>query len=141
MLNYRDILKEYNLSCTKQRLRILSILRNSGHALTEKEIEFQINGACNKTTIYRNLSSLTEKKILHRIISDEAVRYKFIDDGKDPYQDHIHFQCKTCSTTYCMDGIPVQNYSLPDGFKVIENQFLILGICKDCRYEQGKNIQ
>jgi Fur family transcriptional regulator, ferric uptake regulator len=141
MLNYRKILKEYNLSYTKQRLRILSILENSGHALTEKEIEFQIDGACNKTTIYRNLTSLAEKKILHRIISDEAVRYKFIDKSSDQYQDHVHFQCKECSITYCLDGIPVQKYSLPDGFKVIENQFLILGICKNCMYGSGKNIQ
>lgn len=134
-MNLKKLLKDYHLSLTSQRIKILSVLYTSGYAMTEKEIEVQMQGACNKTTIYRNLSSLVEKKILHRIISEDAIRYKLIAGNTGKYTEHLHFLCNKCHNVYCMDGIPVQDYTLPDGFKILENQFLILGICKECRYE------
>ncbi len=134
-MNYQKLLKDYNLSLTNQRIKLLSVLSGFGYAMTEKEIEQQMKGCCNKTTIYRNLASLVEKKIVHRIISEEAIRYKFVNIDKQEDYDHVHFQCKNCSTIYCMNEIPVQEYTLPDGFRRLENQFLILGICKSCYHE------
>ena len=128
------LLKDSNLSLTNQRIKLLSVLAGSGIAMTEKEIEEQMKGMCNKTTIYRNLTSLVQKKIVHRILSDEAIRYKLVQNNHE-YNEHAHFQCRKCSTTFCMENIPVQDYKLPEGFRMLENQLLILGICKDCRYE------
>ena len=126
----KKILQANNLSHTNQRIKLLSILAESGNAITEKEIESHMKGYCNKTTIYRNLNSMVEKKILHRIISDEAVRYKL----KYNDSEHVHFICRKCDTTYCLEEIAIQKYKLPDGFKMLENQFLIIGICKRCEY-------
>ncbi len=135
MKNLKKILHDYNLSLTNQRIKLLSVLADSGIAMSEKEIEGKMKGICNKTTIYRNLSSLVQKKIVHRILSDEAVRYKLVHDKNAKYSEHAHFQCRNCCTTYCLEEIPVQEYKLPEGFKMQENQFLILGICKNCHYE------
>ena len=134
-MNIKKLLQDYKLSLTNQRIKLLSVLAGSGIAMTEKEIEEQMKGTCNKTTIYRNLTSLVQKKIVHRILSDEAVRYKLIQNIDHEYYEHAHFQCRKCSTTYCMEEIPVQEYKLPEGFQMQENQFLILGICKHCGYE------
>jgi Fe2+ or Zn2+ uptake regulation protein len=139
-MNLNRIFRDFKLSQTRSRIRLLNILSDSDHAMSEKEIEDLMGGSCNRTTIYRNLSSLVEKKVLHRILSGEAVRYKLIYDNSDRYREHIHFQCRECSTTFCLEGIPIQEYSLPEGFKMIENQFLILGICNNCHHEPGKNI-
>ena len=133
-MDLKKLLQDYNLSLTNQRIKLLSVLAGSGFAMTEKEIEEQMKGTCNKTTIYRNLTSLVRKKIVHRILSDEAIRYKLLQTDHE-YNEHAHFQCRKCSTTFCMEDIPVQDYKLPEGFRMIENQFLILGICNDCRYE------
>jgi len=133
-MDLKKLLRDYHLSLTDQRIKLLSVLAGSGFAMTEKEIEEQMKGTCNKTTIYRNLTSLVKKKIVHRILSDEAIRYKLVQNDLD-YNEHAHFQCRRCNTTFCMEDIPVQDYKLPEGFRMIENQFLILGICKDCRYE------
>jgi Fur family transcriptional regulator, ferric uptake regulator len=139
-MNLRKLLQESNLSLTNQRIKLLSVLAGSGNAMTEKEIEEQLKGTCNKTTIYRNLSALVQKKIVHRILSDEAVRYRLVKNTNSDYYEHAHFQCRKCSTTFCMEEIPVQEYTLPEGFKMMENQLLILGICKDCRYEIEQNV-
>jgi Fur family transcriptional regulator, ferric uptake regulator len=133
-MNHKKLLRDSNFSLTNQRIKLLSVLAGSGFAMTEKEIEEQMKGICNKTTIYRNLTSLVHKKIVHRILSHEAIRYKLAQDNHE-YNEHAHFQCRKCSTTYCMEEIPVQEYRLPEGFKMQENQLLILGICKDCGYE------
>lgn len=129
------LLQDYNLSLTNQRIKLLSVLAESGFAMTEKEIEGKMKGICNKTTIYRNLTSLVQKKIVHRILSDEAIRYKLVQKKNDKYFEHAHFQCRNCSTTYCMEEIPVQDSILPEGFEMLEKQLLILGICKNCHYE------
>ena len=134
------LLQDNNLNLTNQRMKLLSILAESGFAMTEKEIENKMKGICNKTTIYRNLTSLVEKKIVHRILSDEAVRYKLLQNNNDKFPGHAHFQCRNCSTTYCMEEIPVQKYKLPEGFQMQENQLLILGICKNCLYDMEKVI-
>ncbi len=96
-----------------------------------------MKGICNRTTIYRNLNSLVEKKIVHRILSEDAVKYKLVagSTGNGKKFDHVHFECKKCNTTFCFEELPVQDYKLPEGFKKLENQFIILGICKDCRHE------
>lgn len=133
-MNLKKLLQDYNLSLTNQRIKLLSVLAGSGFAMTEKEIEEHMKGICNKTTIYRNLTSLVQKKIVHRILSDDAIRYKLVQNNHE-YNEHAHFQCRRCNTTYCMEGIPVQEYKLPEGFSMLENQLLILGICKDCGYE------
>ena len=127
-MNPKKLLQANNLSHTNQRIKLLSILAESGYAITEKEIETHMKGFCNKTTIYRNLNALVEKKIVHRIISDEAVRYKL----KYNDNEHVHFKCSSCNTTYCLEDVTIQEYKLPEGFKILENQFLIIGICKRC---------
>lgn len=127
-MNSEELLRRNNLSNTGPRVKLLSVLADSGYAMSEKEIEVKMNGSCNKTTIYRNLTSLVKKKIVHRIISGEAVRFKLMFNGND----HVHFQCRKCNVIYCLDDIPVQEYKLPEGFKMMEKNFLISGICKRC---------
>jgi Fur family transcriptional regulator, ferric uptake regulator len=137
-MDLKEILKTSNLSLTSQRIEMLNILSGCKQAISERELEALMHGSCNRTTIYRNLSSLVEKKIVHRILSGEAVKYKLVagkkESGKKP--DHVHFECTNCNSTYCLEELPVQDFELPAGFKKTENQFLIFGICKNCYHEQ-----
>ncbi len=136
-MDHKKILKSINLSLTSHRVGLLNILEGCEQAITEKDLEILMNGSCNRTTIYRNLNFLVEKKIVHRILSGEAVKYKLVkDSGEDDRSpDHVHFECKACNTTFCFEEISVQNFKLPEGFTRIENQFIILGICKNCQHE------
>lgn len=139
-MDHQEILKRSKLSLTSKRMNLLNILSGCKQAISEKELEALMQGNCNRTTIYRNLNSLVEKKIVHRILSDDAVKYKLIketgrkESGKK--SDHVHFECRCCNVTYCMEDLTVQDYKLPEGFSKIENQFLIFGICKNCQNEK-----
>jgi len=138
IMDHKEILKSSKLSLTSHRIELLSILSNCKQAISEKELEYLMNGSCNRTTVYRNLNSLVEKKIVHRILSAEAVKYKLASgknkDGKK--SDHVHFECRRCNTTFCMEELSVEDYKLPEGFTKLENQFIIFGICKNCLNEQ-----
>lgn len=92
---------------------------------------------CNRTTVYRNLSTLAEKGILQRIMSGDSVKYKFHDHlDKRNNKDHIHFECIKCHKVYCMEDLIVKDYKLPGGFQKKENQFLIIGVCKNCSQDE-----
>jgi Fur family ferric uptake transcriptional regulator len=105
--------------------------------LSEKDIEIRMDGCCNRTTIYRNLTSLVSKGIIQRIISGDSQKYKLLNDrvSKKKKQDHVHFQCNSCNKLICLEDLMVKDYVLPEGFTRLENQFLIVGLCKDCNHE------
>jgi Fur family ferric uptake transcriptional regulator len=136
-MNHQKILKSSKLSLTSHRIELLNILSGCKRAISEKELELLMNGNCNRTTIYRNLNSLVEKKIVHRILSGEAVKYKLVAGKKENGKrfDHVHFDCTSCNTTYCLEELAVQDFKLPDGFTKIENQFIIFGTCKNCAHD------
>jgi Fur family transcriptional regulator, ferric uptake regulator len=124
-----QILKTSNLSITSGRLEILRVLVEARLPLSEKEIEKSMISGCNRTTVYRNLTTLADKGIIHRVLAEGVVKYKYISDNG---HEHVHFKCRGCKQVTCLHEIPVQDYSLPEGFIGKENQFLVVGVCKQC---------
>ncbi len=139
-MEFTHILQSNNLSLTRSRLKLLEVLRQSGVPLSEKDLEEKMGQSCNRTTIYRNLSTLVAKGLIQRILSDNSVKFKLLDcrlpDEKK--HDHVHFQCRSCQRIVCMEDLMVNDYNLPKGYVKIENQFLIIGICKACN-DVGKS--
>ena len=133
-MSVNDVLKKQNLSLTSSRIEILSILAGAKKPLSEKEIEERMDLECNRTTIYRNLSTLFQRGIIYRIIADGALKYKYPQTitEQENFNKHVHFKCTACNSLICLHDIPVQPYSLPEGFTGKENQFLIVGICREC---------
>lgn len=136
-MNFNKLLREHNFSRTEGRLKLLKTLAKADCPLSEKEIEKIMPAVINKTTIYRNLNSLSEKGIIQKIISGDSLKYKLnsslLHNENSP--EHIHFQCTVCNRVVCMEELKIQDYDLPGGYNKIENQFLIIGICKDCNEE------
>ena len=133
-MKFKEILRDNKLSFTESRLCLLKVLLTAEIPLSEKELEKRLPEKINRTTIYRNLNILSERGIIQRIFSGESVRYKLslshLRNPKNP--DHIHFQCRECNKIICLEDLKVKDYALPEGFLKIENQFLIVGKCKEC---------
>ena len=136
MKDIAQLLSKYKLSLTQHRINIISVLINAEKPIGEKEIALELETVCDKSTIYRNLNTLTEKGVLQRIFSVDSIKYKLKNLNNDKkIQDHIHFKCVKCNKLICMEDLLVKDYSLPNGYTKTENQFLILGYCKDCNNE------
>lgn len=130
------ILSDQGLSRTKTRVNILHLLMHSDSPLSGKDICKDLTSKCDKSTVYRTLNSLFEKNLLQRIIIDHEVKYALRDThhvSSTPEMDHVHFKCMKCEKVMCMKDLLVEDYNLPEGFVKRENQFLIIGTCKECQ--------
>lgn len=131
-MNIDQILKQNHLSLTRQRKEILSILTNSLEALSEQQIKDKLDKNCDRVTIFRNLKTMHEKGLIHKIISDNSARYVFIRESTEKSTDHIHFQCMNCMRVTCLTQLPIADLTLPAGYSISEFNFLVRGICKEC---------
>lgn len=135
-MNPESFLHKNGLSKTRSRINIMNLLKNAEAPLSGKEICSGLKEKCDRSTVYRTLGSLFEKKLIQRVIIDHEVKYALKVSGINGYghdNEHLHFKCSICEKLFCLTEIEVQEYTLPDGFVKEENQFLIIGKCDQCR--------
>jgi Fur family transcriptional regulator, ferric uptake regulator len=136
-----DLLRDYKLSHTKIRENLLDVLIGSDIALSATEIGSNMQTTCDRVTLYRNLKLFVERGIVHQIYVDNfESKYVLPDRGlqhSDTDSEHIHFKCMNCNVVQCMHDNPVTPVNLPDGFKQLEANFVVFGLCKTCNHNQN----
>ena len=67
--------------------------------------------------------------------SGDGVRYELCHSHHDDEDDdvHVHFYCEKCHRTFCLEDTPVPPVSIPEGFEPRTVNYLLKGICPDCR--------
>ena len=135
-----DVLRRKHLSITDSRKKILSLFLNNKDALAHADIEKKAGEKFDRVTIYRTLQTFVEKGIVHTIpTADNAILYALCKDcGEDHHHDnHIHFVCRNCNSTICLDDIVSPQINLPAGYVAENVQVVINGICKDCNTKKN----
>ena len=136
-LQVDDILKKNQLSVTGSRKSILELFLASNGALAHADIEKRTGEKFDRVTVYRTLQSFMEKGIIHTIpSSDNSIRYALCKDDCSEghhHDNHVHFLCNECGKTICLDSVTVPEVKLPKGFKPLERQMIVSGICGDCQ--------
>lgn len=131
------ILKNSQLSITANRLKILELFQNSGNALSHSDIEKLSGEHFDRVTIYRTLQTFVDKGIIHTIpTADNSIMYALCKEACSSghhHDDHVHFICEACGTTYCLDNITLPQVIVPKGFSIHQTNVLVNGICKNCR--------
>lgn len=136
-----DLLKEHRLSRTKLREEMMEVFLESPLALSLAEIKEKLGKDCDRVTIYRNLKTFTEKGILHRVYLDKQdskyILPESIVNPKKTYSEHLHFRCVNCEMLKCLTDQKILKVALPEGFKMLETNFVVYGICDDCNKEDS----
>ena len=130
-----DILRKKLLSVTDSRRKILSLFLTNSDALAHGDIEKKAGEKFDRVTVYRTLQVFVEKGIVHTIpTAENSVLYALCKDCDEDHHhdDHVHFVCKNCNTTICLDDIVSPEIKLPDGYRAESVQVVINGICKNC---------
>ena len=131
-----EILKRNQLSITDSRKKILELFRGSNGALAHADIETKTGEHFDRVTVYRTLQTFVEKGIIHTIpTADNSVRYALCKDecGEGHHHDnHVHFICDDCGTTYCLENITTPEVKLPTGFKQTQTDVVVSGVCDKC---------
>jgi Fur family ferric uptake transcriptional regulator len=120
---------------TTAKSAILELIKNSGVALSQIEIQTILNGLCDRVTIYRVLDRLVNEDLIHKIATpDGTLKYAACSHHSDDQQhshNHIHFSCEKCNSVTCLDSVePV--FVLPDNYLVKQLNFSLSGLCPDC---------
>ena len=130
-----SLLRRKNLNITESRKKILSLFLNHKDALAHGDIEKHAGEKFDRVTVYRTLQTFVEKGIVHTIpTADNAILYALCKDCDEAHHhdDHVHFVCRNCHTTICLDDIVSPEINLPPGYAAQDVQVVINGICKEC---------
>lgn len=116
---------------TPQRQAILAAVEQLGHA-TPDEVRDQVGGACNVSTVYRNLEVLEELGLVrHTHLSDRAPTYH---STREP--EHFHLVCRNCRTVVSVDpdvaSAFVDRLRTQRGFVADVGHLTIFGTCESC---------
>jgi len=131
-----NLLKTHKLKQTLSRKRVLEVLIERGTALSQAEIEAQLENTENRVTVYRVLKDLENAGVIHRIGSASGkVMFAICNDHcmhEQHHDDHVHFNCQECQKVFCLDTPKIPAFSLPEGYVLKHIQIMAEGICPDC---------
>jgi len=129
-----QLLKSVHLRQTAPRLAILEVLLSAKAPLAREQIAERIGtNAPNKTTIYRNLTHLVDKNLVHQAYLEDRTAHYELAHNCGKHQCHPHFTCIHCEKTHCLTGTSTPLVELPKGFSMQRQQIHIDGVCPDCR--------
>lgn len=128
-------LKDRNIKPTAMRQLVYTVLKKQNKALSLLEIEKEFDNV-ERSTIFRTLKTFQDNYLIHSVDDGTgAVKYALCDDDCTcSIEDlHYHFLCNKCSQTHCLKNMPIPKVGLPDGFSFESANFVIKGICNNCK--------
>lgn len=136
MEDVQQLLKNSRLSVTETRTAILKLFLQSTGALSHAAIEKATKAQFDRVTIYRTLQSFLEKGIIHTIPTDDnSIQYALCKGSCSEghhHDNHVHFICKECGMTFCLDHVEVPTIHLPEGFDGQDFEVIVKGKCEKC---------
>ncbi|MEY2793863.1 MAG: hypothetical protein RJA76_1855 [Bacteroidota bacterium] len=139
MATAKEKLEQFQLRNTPCREEVLRVLESKSFAQSQGDIETILISQFDRVTIYRTLKSFLKSGIIHKVLDDEGgVKYALCkelchhSDGTHHQHDHVHFKCNQCGQTTCLEDVYIPKISLPSGYKKLESNLLIQGVCREC---------
>ena len=123
---------------TKQKDKILSVIKNIKNEFTIKDIYEKLEGQIGLTTIYRYIDKLVNDGIVNKTISDDNVTYyQYLE--KCDHDNHFYLKCEICKDMKHIDCDCINelyNHIKDEhSFKLNKEKIIINGICKKCLKE------
>ena len=140
----RTLVRGAGLRCTAARLAVMQHMIKAAGPQTHAEVSRALDHrGFDRATIYRNLTELTEAKLLTRVdLGDHVWRFELRrhEAGGGHGGDHPHFVCTTCGEVSCLEGVDVAITRRPGsrasgvGKKTIPavTEVLLKGTCENC---------
>ena len=133
-----NVLRQYGLRLTDSREAILHLFLQKNFALSQGDLETLLDGRFDRVTLYRTLKTFLEQGLVHKVLDDGGtLKYALCrDDCRQPdhthHHDHVHFKCRQCGHTTCLDELHIPALPLPQGYSREETSLLVQGLCPAC---------
>jgi Fur family peroxide stress response transcriptional regulator len=132
-MEYGNLLKEYNLKVTPQRLAIVEELYTHGHMNIDELYSSLLKKfpSISLATIYKNVNAMIEKIFLNEVkIPHEKAVYELVKE------DHSHVVCSSChaimDVTLDTSALLAQAQEL-SGYEVDVTSVVFSGTCPNCK--------
>ncbi len=130
------LIASHGVKPTANRIVVARALAEAGRPMSLSELEYKIL-SIDKSGVFRALTLFREHQLVH-VIEDggDGVRYELCHshDGHQHDDDqHVHFYCEQCHRTFCMNDTPIPAVTLPDGYQLNSINYMVKGICPQCR--------
>ncbi|MDR2914189.1 MAG: transcriptional repressor [Tannerella sp.] len=130
-----EILSKHGVKPTANRLLVFAAMKKMGHAFSLNDMEEELL-SMDKSTIFRTLVLFLEQHLIHSVEDGSgSLKYCVCHNNGDcsPEEFHCHFYCEICHQTFCLEGIHIPIVSVPKGYSVREANYLLKGICVECK--------
>ena len=132
----KKILKSKKLRFTNIRTEMLKIFEKKNYALSYYDLDKELNSKFDMATIYRTLNTFVENRIIHQIPFDSKTSYyalnNDLEENETSRKEHIHFVCKNCSHTFCLNDVWIKDVKINKDFKLESLKIIAEGICDLC---------
>ena len=129
------ILEARTIRSTAMRLLVLKFLLQKKVAVSLTNIEEYFDNS-DRTTLYRTLKTFEENGIVHQIDDGTGTtKYAICEEhcNCEVEQDlHLHFHCSNCNETVCLTEHKIPHINLPEGYKAVDVNLVVKGICDKC---------
>jgi len=133
-----DKLNFRNIKPTAMRILILREMFRGDETVSMPQLE-RLLPTVDKSTISRTLSVFLMHKLIH-VVDDGSGSLKYNVCGDDcdcgVEDEHTHFYCERCHRTFCLKRIHVPVVELPDGFELSSINYVIKGLCPECKEKE-----
>lgn len=137
-MNSQDMisrLESKGIRPTANRILVMKTLMGEQNPQSLSNLE-QKMVSMDKSSIFRTLTLFLEHDVVHAFEDGRGVLCYELCEEKgacDHHDGHIHFYCKSCQRSFCMENIHIPSFELPEGFYPHSISFVIKGECPDCR--------
>lgn len=130
-----NVLEKADIRATVNRILVVDALMHAKTPMSLTDLETQLE-TLDKSSIFRVLTLLLQHDIVHAIEDGRGiVKYEMCHgDGHCSVNDmHAHFYCEKCQNVFCLEEINMPKVALPDGYEMKSINFMIKGICPNCK--------
>lgn len=128
-------LQQKNIRPTAMRLLVYEFLEKQMVAASLTDIETTFEKS-ERTTLYRTLKTFEENGIVHKIDDGSGIsKFALCEEQCNCELEtdlHLHFHCNNCNETQCLTEQKIPHINLPPGFKAIDANLVVKGICNKC---------
>ena len=131
-----QLLEAHGVKPTANRIVVVKALAAAERPMSLTELEYKIL-SIDKSGVFRALTLFREHHLVH-VLEDggDGVRYELClshDEHQEDDDQHVHFYCEHCHRTFCLPATPIPPVSLPDGYLMQSINYMVKGLCPECR--------
>lgn len=129
------ILEHKLVKPTSNRILVLDALLRANRPISLGELEDVIE-TIDKSSIFRVLTLFLDNDIVHGIEDGSGSLKYEVCGGEDHHSlsdQHVHFYCEACGTTFCFESTHIPVAPVPEGFQPRFINYMIKGLCPDCQ--------